>query len=313
MLQVVSQESNSAVLRHRLGLSGSISLPTFLILGLAGVILVFGGAGQTLTGSESSQALQRLVSQVMAGRRGSVVVLHVKTGRVMAEYRKEIAARTLAHPGSTIKPFILLALLESRKVDAGTAVICPRQFRVGTRRLDCSHPATSEPITAVTALAYSCNTYFAKNGNRLTGEELKHAAAQSGLTSATGLAPDEAAGRVRQPRNEEERELLALGLDGIEVTPLELAAAYRRLALRRLQGPAPSGAMETVLQGLEESAEYGMAQLAEIPGFPVAGKTGTAPALNGSWTNAWFAGYAPAREPEIVGVVFLERGRGGVD
>src|SRR5256712_16389 len=233
MLQVVSQESNSAVLRHRLGLSGSISLPTFLILGLAGVILVFGGAGQTLTGSESSQALQHLMSQVMAGRRGSVVVLHVKTGRVMAEYRKEIAARTLAHPGSTIKPFILLALLESHKVDAGTAVICPRQFRVGTRRLDCSHPATSEPITAVTALAYSCNTYFAKNGNRLTGEELKRAAAQSGLTSATGLAPDEAAGRVKQPRNEEERELLALGLDGIEVTPLELAAAYRRLALRR--------------------------------------------------------------------------------
>ena len=232
MLQVVSQESNSAVLRHRLGLSGSISLPTFLILGLAGVILVFGGAGQTLTGSESSQALQRLVSQVMAGRRGSVVVLDVKTGRVMAEYRKVIATRTLAHPGSTIKPFILLALLESGKVDAGTAVICPRQFHVGTRRLDCSHPVTSEPIAA-TALVYSCNTYFAKN---------------------------------------EERELLALGLDGVEVTPL--AAAYRRLALRRLQAPTPGGAMETVLHGLEGSAEYGMAQLAEIPGLPVAGQDG---------------------------------------
>src|SRR3989441_965284 len=286
MLQVVSQESNSAVLRHRLGLSGSISLPTFLILGLAGVILVFGGAGQTLTGSESSQALQRLVSQVMAGRRGSVVVLDVKTGRVMAEYRKVIATRTLAHPGSTIKPFILLALLESGKVDAGTAVICPRQFHVGTRRLDCSHPVTSEPIAA-TALVYSCNTYFAKNGSRVTGDELK------------------------QPRNEEERELLALGLDGVEVTPL--AAAYRRLVLRRLQAPTPGGAMETVLHGLEGSAEYGMAQLAEIPGLPVAGKTGTAPALNGSWTNAWFAGYAPTREPEIAVMVFLERGPGGID
>lgn len=249
----------------------------------------------------------------MAGRSGSVVVLDVKTGRVMAEHRKEIAARTLAHPGSTIKPFILLGLLESGKVDAGTAVLCQGRFRVGTRRLDCSHPVMSEPIAAATALAYSCNTYFAQNGRRLTGGELMRAVEQSGLTSPTGLAADEATGRVMPPRSEEERELLALGLDGVEVTPLELVAAYRRLALRRWQAPGPSGVLAIVLQGLEESAEYGMAQLAEIPDFPLAGKTGTAPALNGSWTNAWFAGYAPAREPEIAVVVFLERGRGGID
>jgi penicillin-binding protein 2 len=43
----------------------------------------------------------------------------------------------------------------------------------------------------------------------------------------------------------------------------------------------------------------------------VAGKTGTAPAEEGSWTHAWFAGYAPAANPEIVLVVFLEKGHGG--
>ncbi len=43
----------------------------------------------------------------------------------------------------------------------------------------------------------------------------------------------------------------------------------------------------------------------------VAGKTGTAPAGEGAWTHAWFAGYAPAQNPQIVLVVFLENGHGG--
>ena len=43
----------------------------------------------------------------------------------------------------------------------------------------------------------------------------------------------------------------------------------------------------------------------------VAGKTGTAPAEEGPWTHAWFAGYAPADNPEIVVLVFLEKGHGG--
>ncbi len=45
----------------------------------------------------------------------------------------------------------------------------------------------------------------------------------------------------------------------------------------------------------------------------VAGKTGTAAADEGPWTHAWFAGYAPAENPEIVLVVFLEKGHGGSD
>ncbi len=45
----------------------------------------------------------------------------------------------------------------------------------------------------------------------------------------------------------------------------------------------------------------------------VAGKTGTAAAEEGPWTHAWFAGYAPAENPEIALVVFLEKGHGGSD
>jgi penicillin-binding protein 2 len=45
----------------------------------------------------------------------------------------------------------------------------------------------------------------------------------------------------------------------------------------------------------------------------VAGKTGTALADEGPWTHAWFAGYAPAENPQIALVVFLEKGHGGTD
>jgi cell division protein FtsI/penicillin-binding protein 2 len=46
----------------------------------------------------------------------------------------------------------------------------------------------------------------------------------------------------------------------------------------------------------------------------VAGKTGTAPALDGSRvTHAWFVGYAPVDAPEVALVIFLKRGTGGAD
>jgi cell division protein FtsI/penicillin-binding protein 2 len=57
----------------------------------------------------------------------------------------------------------------------------------------------------------------------------------------------------------------------------------------------------------------GRAAQPESVAFRVAGKTGTAPAEQGQWTHAWFAGFAPAGKPEIVLVVFLEKGRGGSD
>ena len=56
-----------------------------------------------------------------------------------------------------------------------------------------------------------------------------------------------------------------------------------------------------------------MGRGAKPNGMKVAGKTGTAVADEGPWTHAWFAGYAPADDPKIVLVVFLEKGHGGSD
>jgi cell division protein FtsI/penicillin-binding protein 2 len=67
-------------------------------------------------------------------------------------------------------------------------------------------------------------------------------------------------------------------------------------------------------EGLEECVRSGTGQGAAVEGVRVAGKTGTATSLDGSGaTHAWFVGYAPADEPEIALVVFLERGTGAAD
>lgn len=248
----------------------------------------------------------------MAGRSGAAVVVDVDSGRLLASYRLEVAARTLASPGSTLKPFALAALLEGGKLTPQTALVCRRRVRIGGESLDCTHVEAVEPLDPVAALAYSCNHFFAQQGRLLDARELAEALRRVGLASPSGLAEGEATGTVRIPASEEEKQLEALGHSGVETTPLALLMAYRQLALRRKQ-PGVYAALAPVFAGLEAATEYGTGQLAQPEGLRVAGKTGTARARAGAWTHAWFVGYAPADEPEVAVVVFLERGRGGSD
>lgn len=231
---------------------------------------------------------------------------------MLAAYRPEVAARRLARPGSTLKPFVLLALLESRKITTDTTLVCPRKLRLGGRDMDCVHAGTGSALGPVEALAYSCNYYFATFAARLSDQQLVQALRQAGFGSRTGLMPSEVTGVLVQPATTEQRQLQALGEQNVRVTPLELLAAYRKLALRQDEASA-NRALATVFAGLEAATAYGMARLAQPPGMRVAGKTGTATADEGRWTHAWFVGYAPARHPTVALVVFLERGQGGSD
>ena len=254
---------------------------------------------------ELRAALEKAIGRSMAGKPGAVVVAEVASGRLLAEHRLELAATRLAAPGSAVKPFILLALLESGKPGR---LVCERRLRLGARRLDCTHPVTALPLEPASALAYSCNWYFARLALRFQPAELARALERAGLVSLTGLAAREAAGAIRTARNPDELQLQALGEDGIQVTPLGLLAAYRRLALVRAGSDAR---LAPLFEGLEGAVAYGTAQLAQTADLVVAGKTGTTAAPSRAWTHAWFAGYAPASAPEIVLVVFLEQGAGG--
>jgi cell division protein FtsI/penicillin-binding protein 2 len=231
--------------------------------------------------------------------------------RILAWYRLDVAERRLVYPGSAIKPFTLMALLESGKLNSHTALVCRRPLSIAGRKLDCSHPDTKQPLDAATALAYSCNSYFTTVALRLTPEQLYYAFVNDGFNSHvwTPQIHNDVGGLVEHAQSPEQLQLQAIGEWGIKVTPLGLARAYEQIAALQ---PKHDPKLAPLFAGLEDSVAYGMGHAAQPDGtMKVAGKTGTSPAEEGAWTHAWFAGYAPAENPEIVVVVFLENGHGG--
>ena len=166
----------------------------------------------------------------------------------------------------------------------------------------------SRRLTRKSAIAWSCNTYVSEVATRLTARELVHAFRRAGFDSPTGRASDEATGTIPLAGNRWELRLEALGSWGIEVTPLELLEAYRKLALRRRE--EYSGGDAPVFAGLADSVAFGMAHAAFVADMSVAGKTGTATSVDSARSHGFFVGYAPEDRPVIVVLVYLENGRG---
>ncbi len=237
-----------------------------------------------------------------------IVVLDRETGRLLASSHLDEAARTLAAPGSTLKPLLLFSLIESNRWDPTRRIACTRKLSIGGRSLNCSHPA-APPFDAREALTWSCNTYFAALGATLDSGALRKLLAPTGVLTATGLAPQEAIANFRDPRSADQARLAVLGLDVIQVTPLELAKSYRWLA-QRLESQSTTAAAQVVSAGLADSASFGIAGPASLGGVSVAGKTGTAPLGPGSPSHGWFAGWAPAVHPRVVLAVYLPAGHG---
>jgi len=237
-----------------------------------------------------------------------IVVLDIATGKLLAASHLADAARTLAAPGSTLKPLALYSLIAAGRWDPARRIACTRNLRIAGRSLACSHPP-GDPMDARQALAWSCNTYFATVGASLAPGELRRLLAPTGLLGQTGLAADEAVAEFREPAGKDAASLALLGVDGIKVTPLELAEAYRWLALQLAAHPA-SAASGVVQAGLSDSASFGIAASASDGGVAVAGKTGTANFGAGTPSHGWFAGLAPAGQPKVVVAVYLSAGHG---
>ena len=256
-------------------------------------------------------ALQQAAVRAMAGRSGAAVVIGVATGKILAAYNLDVAARRLALPGSSIKAFTLLALLEAGKINQQTTLMCQRSLSLGGHNMDCTHPDMKQPFDPSTALAYSCNTYFATMATRLTPAELRDSFLKYGLGAPGGLAPNEAAGSVALAGTQAELQMQAIGEWGLRVTPLELLRGYQKLALL---APKHEAKLDPLFAGLVGSTAYGMGHLAQPDdAMKVAGKTGTSLVEEAAWRHGWFAGYAPADNPEIALVVFLEKGNGPID
>ena len=302
--------------------SNAVTHMRFIQIIILGILLV--AIGLTIQSSETfhprdlvlphdaapqrDAGLQQTVDRTMSEHPGTLVVVDVSSGAILASNNLRLAETAVQTPGSTLKPFVLMALLELNRLDPEQRLICKRELQIGSAHLDCTHPISVTQLDADDAIAYSCNSYFAQVSLRLSSNELDQAFRSAGFDSPTGLVENDASGHIRVPVNQDQIQLEALGDDGIEVTPLELLEAYRKLALRKRNGDAGKGA--PVFDGLEHSVAYGMANAAYVSDMKVAGKTGTASSRSNPRTHGFFAGYAPAEKPEIALVVFVQQGRG---
>jgi cell division protein FtsI/penicillin-binding protein 2 len=122
----------------------------------------------------------------------------------------------------------------------------------------------------------------------MTPEQIRQSLLPFGIPVASPLAPPD------------DRVLTVLGLTGARVTPLQLAHAYRLLALH------PNA---TVDGALADSVQFGMADNARTPNL--AGKTGTAADPGQTRTHGWFAGiFSPPDKPQQILVVYVPHGSG---
>lgn len=283
---------------------------------------------------QAAQGLQPFVNSLMRGRRGAIIVSNPTTGEVLAVWNPEAAFGRVYPPGSTAKIVEGAVALQEGLISPSDRIFCRRLPELLGEAYRCSHPQAVEPFTLATALANSCNYFFAALSIRLTSTSLAHGYAMFGFGSpAEGLGIESSPGQVRIGDGAAAKARAALGEGTVLVTPAQLLLAYSAIATRgavfRLWNTSSgkknaqpllrrvklrSEVFEVLAEGLEECARSGTGQAAAVEGVRVAGKTGTATALNRPGvTHAWFVGYAPAGEPEIALVVFLERGTGARD
>jgi cell division protein FtsI/penicillin-binding protein 2 len=277
-------------------------------------------------------SLPGYVRTLMRGRRGVALVSNPATGEILAVSNKEMAFQRAFPPGSTAKIVTAAAALEEKAISPSDRIFCQRVPPLLGEAFHCSHPRPAEAFTLTTALANSCNYFFAAVSTRLTPQALAYGFAMFGFGSpAAGPNPTGNPGQVRVEGDAAAKALAALGERTILVTPAQLLLAYSVIATRGTalgfwQGsqerrPSPlrradlrPETFDTIEAGLEECVHSGTGRGANVPGVRVAGKTGTSTNPGGTGqTHAWFVGYAPVGAPEIAVVVFLERGTGARD
>ena len=131
--------------------------------------------------------LQELGTNLMKGKKGSIVALDPATGEVLCMVTNSpdgpndgLAIATAYPPGSTIKPAQALIYLSEGLVKSDTKIACHDGFRDGNIKVKCHHHYSPEPLTG--ALAVSCNTWFLKSYLSMIGNTQKYGTKDEAVT-----------------------------------------------------------------------------------------------------------------------------------
>jgi penicillin-binding protein 2 len=252
-------------------------------------------------------------------------------------------------PGSTFKPFVALAGLETGTVDDKWTTHCSGGVKLYDKYQHCH--ATHGTQAMHGGIVNSCDVYFYTLGAKVGIDNLAFYGDMVGFGHKTGIdLPHEKEGlmpseqwKIRTTRQKwyvGETPSVAIGQGAVTVTPLQLAKAiggvavdgkwYQPHLVTKTLADVPvsewalnADHVKTVVDGMYGVVnEYGTGTRARLPNIEVCGKTGTAQLASYDYINsvgkgvalrenAWFEAFAPRQNPEIVVVAFFEHGRHG--
>jgi cell division protein FtsI (penicillin-binding protein 3) len=253
--------------------------------------------------------------------------------------RTDRAVQFAYEPGSTFKPFTVAGALEQRLVTPETSFSLAPTIQVADRTIEEAHGGGGT-LTTSEILARSSNVGTVTIGLRLGPNLFDRWVRRFGFDRPTGVElPGEGTGIVPRPKDYSGSSMgnLPIG-QGLAVTPLQMATAYAAIAnggilrpshiIRKVDGKpaklprgrrvitrATSASLRTMLEGV--LAQGGTASEVSIPGYQLAGKTGTAQKpdpINGGYSDtnyvASFVGFAPARDPQVLVAVMVDEPQG---
>ena len=238
-------------------------------------------------------------------------------------------------PGSTFKAFTVAAAVEEGLVSPETSFYLPPTIKVADRVIEEAHERPPIHATVAEILAQSSNVGAVKVGMEVGAERFDEWVRRFGFGEPTGVGfPGEEQGILLDVDDYSGSTMgnMPLG-QGLSVTPMQMATAYAAIAnggiLRnprlisqaagearprdiegtRVLSPATASQLRSMLEGVV--AAGGTASEVEVPGYELAGKTGTAEkAVDGGYSEtdyvASFVGFAPARDPELLVAVIVD-------
>lgn len=311
----------------------------------------------------------------MKAAAGAAVVLDVKDGSVLAasnypsfdqnlyatqysEYSADEslplfnrALQGLYTPGSTFKPAVAIAALDTGLINRYSTVNCTRVYTYyKDYRPKCTqHGHGNGPIDVVNAIKWSCNIFFYDVGRRLTSDVYDAYAYKLGLGQRTGVEVSEATGHLTTKNDSNYMESLdiqaAIGQGNTVVTPVQLATYAATIANRGTRyrthfvkaildsntGEVLQETQPEVMDVIEDKGEtfdliqqgmIGVSQtisaLANYP-YTIACKTGTPQRSEGyysgssyrHYTNTTMIAYGPTEDAQIAIGIVVEYGGGG--
>jgi cell division protein FtsI (penicillin-binding protein 3) len=281
---------------------------------------------------------------------GGAVVLNVQTGEILAlvnlptynpndrsvltgaQLRNRVITDTF-EPGSTMKPFPVALALDTGRVKPDTLIeTAPGHMTIGSATIHDAHKQGT--LTVAGVIQKSSNIGTAKMALQIPPKEMWEMFASLGFGQQPNIGfPGAVAGRMRNYKTWKPIEQATMSYGhGMSVSLLQIARAYMIFARRgdmipltfqqstatpvgtRIISEETAMKMREMLESVTQPG--GTATQARVPGYRVAGKTGTAHKIeHGKYVNKYigdFVGFAPVSNPRIIVAVMIDEPSGGV-